>query len=55
MADTVGFEVLSRRWVVERTLAWLNRNLRLAKDFEASIGSAQAWFMSLPFSFSLDV
>jgi transposase len=43
MADTVGFEVLPRRWVVERTLAWLNRNRRLAKDFEASIASAQAW------------
>ena len=41
--DTVGFEVLPRRWVVERTLAWLNRNRRLAKDFEASIASAQAW------------
>ena len=43
MADTVGFAVLPRRWVVERTLAWLNRNRRLAKDFEASIASAQAW------------
>ena len=43
MTDTVGFEVLPRRWVVERTLAWLNRNRRLAKDFEASIASAQAW------------
>jgi transposase len=35
--------VLTRRWVVERTLAWLNRNRRLAKDFEASIASAKAW------------
>ncbi len=43
MADTVGFEVLPRRWVVERTFAWLNRNRRLAKDFEASIESAKAW------------
>jgi putative transposase len=38
-----GFEVLPRRWVVERTLAWLNRNRRLAKDFEQSIASATAW------------
>src|SRR6516164_5724846 len=43
MADTVGFEVLPRRWVVERTLAWLNRNRRLAKDFEVSVESAKAW------------
>jgi putative transposase len=38
-----GFEVLPRRWVVERTLAWLNRNRRLAKDFERTIQSATAW------------
>jgi transposase len=41
----LGFELLPRRWVVERTLAWLNRNRRLAKDFETSIASAQAWLM----------
>ena len=38
-----GFELIPRRWVVERTIAWLNRNRRLAKDFEASIESAVAW------------
>jgi transposase len=41
--DAPGFVVLPRRWVVERTLAWLNRNRRLAKDFEASLASAKAW------------
>jgi transposase len=40
-----GFTLLPRRWVVERTIAWLNRNRRLAKDFEASIESALAWLM----------
>jgi transposase len=43
--QTKGFQVLPRRWVVERTFAWLNRDRRLAKDFEASIASAQAWIM----------
>ena len=43
-SDTAqGFKVLPRRWVVERTLAWLNRCRRLAKDFEATIESATAW------------
>lgn len=40
-----GFTLLPRRWVVERTHAWLNRNRRLAKDFEATIASALAWLM----------
>ena len=38
-----GFELLPRRWVVERTFAWLGRNRRLAKDFERTIESATAW------------
>ncbi len=38
-----GFEVLPRRWVVERTLAWLGRCRRLSKDWEKSIASAEVW------------
>jgi putative transposase len=38
-----GFELLPRRWVVERTFAWLGRCRRLAKDFEATVTSATAW------------
>jgi transposase len=32
-----------RRWVVERFFAWIGRNRRLAKDFEATIDSARAF------------
>jgi putative transposase len=40
-----GFELLPRRWVVERTFAWFGRNRRLAKDFEATLESSTAWLM----------
>lgn len=41
--DQVGFAVQPRRWVIERTFAWLGRNRRLARDFEATITSATAF------------
>jgi hypothetical protein len=41
-AGQVGFAVQPRRWAVERFFAWLGRNRRLARDFEATVASAQA-------------
>jgi len=37
-----GFEVIPRRWVIERTFGWLGRNRRLAKDFERLIETSTA-------------
>jgi len=42
-AGQIGFAVHPRRWVVERFLAWLGRNRRLAKDFEGTVASATAF------------
>jgi transposase len=39
----IGFAVNPRHWVVERFFAWIGRNRRLAKDFEATIDSARAF------------
>jgi len=45
-SQSVGsFKAEPKRWVVERTFAWLNRSRRLAKDFEATIASAEAWII----------
>ena len=41
--DQIGFAVQPRRWVVERFFAWIGRNRRLAKNFEATIDSARAF------------
>jgi len=38
-----GFEVLPRRRVVERTLARLDRNRRVAEDFESAVAAAETW------------
>ena len=40
--DVKGFQVLPRRWVVERTFAWLCRYRRLSKDYEVLTGTSEA-------------
>jgi transposase len=41
-ADRRGFQVLPRRWVVERTFGWLTRCRRLARDYERKTSHAEA-------------
>jgi putative transposase len=42
-AEQQGFSVLPRRWVVERTFAWLGRYRRLAKDYDLLPETGAAW------------
>jgi len=42
----VGFEVLPKRWIVERTVAWLSRFRRLARDFERYARTVAAFIRS---------
>ena len=45
-SQSIGtFKAEPKRWVIERTFAWLGRNRRLSRDFEATIASAEAWIM----------
>ncbi|MER5185759.1 transposase, partial [Streptomyces sp. NPDC002896] len=51
--DLSGFTVLPKRWLVERTFAWLMRSRRLARDYETRTDSAEAmilWSMSMVMS-----
>jgi putative transposase len=41
--DVTGFQVLPRRWVVERTFAWLSKQRRLSKDYERECQTSEAW------------
>jgi transposase len=46
--QAVGFEVLPKRWIVERTIGWLNRCRRLAKDWECRTRKALAFLRLAP-------
>ncbi|MFY4719740.1 IS5 family transposase [Streptomyces sp. LaBMicrA B280] len=51
--DASGFVVLPKRWLVERTFAWLMSSRRLARDYEARTDSSEAmiwWSMSMVMS-----
>jgi len=41
--DTQGFVVQPHRWIVERTFGWLSKYRRLAKDYEETCKSSEAW------------
>jgi putative transposase len=38
-----GFVVLPRRWVVERTIAWIDQQRRMSKDYEKLCASGEAF------------
>ena len=48
--DMKGFEILPWRWIVERTLAWINRNRRMSKDFERLPETTESWIYLSMFS-----
>ena len=43
LGDQVGFQVLPKRWIVEPTFAWLNRQCRLSKDYERLPQTSEAF------------
>ena len=40
-----SFTIIPKRWIVERSLSWLNHSRRLSKDYELSIASEEAFIM----------
>lgn len=43
--DVKGFEVLPKRWVVERSFGWMNWYRRLSKDYEGHTHMSRAWML----------
>ncbi len=44
-SDEGTFVVLPKRWIVERTFAWLGRSRRLSKDYEALCETVETWIL----------
>jgi putative transposase len=49
--ETHRFVLLPRRWVVERTFAWLNLSRRLSKDDERLMSTSETWIYSLSINY----
>lgn len=43
LGDHKGFQVLPKRWVIERTIAWISRQRRLARDYERRVSTCEAF------------
>lgn len=52
--DVKGFEVLPKRWIVERTLGWIGRNRRLSKDYERQCETEESWIQLAMISLMLN-
>jgi putative transposase len=44
-SDVGTFVVLPKRWIVERTFAWLGRSRRLSKDYEGLCETTETWIL----------
>ena len=47
LGDQKGFQVLPKRWVIERTNAWMSRNRRMARDYERLAETSEAFIYIL--------
>ena len=43
--QSMGFVVLPKRWIVERTFGWWGRSRRLSKDYEALCETSRSWIL----------